>query len=783
MTKVKRGMWKTVRKIEAFRPEMRQFSDAEIRAKTQEYRVRIEKGEKPEHLLPEAFALVREASFRTLGMEHFPVQLLGGMILHYGNIAEMKTGEGKTLVSTLPAYLNALCGKGVHIVTVNDYLAKRDADMMGKVFQMLGMRTGVVLSDTNHSERKSAYQCDITYVTNSEIGFDYLRDNLVTKMEDRVLRGLYYAVVDEIDSILIDEARTPLIISGQGTRADRLYEGCDILAKGMVRSSSPGEFSQMDVFAGLPVEEDGDFIVNEKDHFICLTCEGVRKAEAFFHIENLSAPDQAEKQHTLLMALQANYLQKRNKDYVVKNGEVLIVDEFTGRILPGRRYSDGLHQALEAKEHVKIKRESRTHAAITFQHFFNKYTKLSGMTGTAMTEAKEFKQTYGLDVYELPTNKPVIRKDLEDQVYRTKREKYHAVVETVRKAHAKGQPVLIGTPDIEDSEELSRILQKNGISHQVLNAKQDEMEARIIAEAGKSGVVTIATNMAGRGTDIQLDREARLAGGLKVIGTQRHESRRIDNQLRGRSGRQGDPGDSCFFVSLEDELFRLFGSEKMVSVFRKMNIEENEPIDHRILTGSIRKAQKRVEENNYRIRKNLLSLEEVMNEQRECIYRERDRVLSGIGIEESLRKIMRQIIDDSLRKHKNEQERIEHITMYLPVARYYFHLAGNLRKNLYQAVEDLYQQKEKELGSTDAMRSIAQVQLLRIMDRHWMDQIHRLELLKEGISLQSYAQRDPIIIYKEETYLAFDEMIDCTRKEWIRVLFQYHYVNGARFKI
>ncbi|MGN0271980.1 MAG: preprotein translocase subunit SecA, partial [Lachnospiraceae bacterium] len=604
-----------VDKIEAMRDSMMALSDEELRGKTKEYKNRLEEGETLDDLLPEAFATVREAARRTLGMEHYRVQLVGGVVLHQGRIAEMKTGEGKTLVSTLPAYLNALEGKGVHIVTVNDYLAKRDSEWMGKVHEFLGLTVGVVLNSMDNKERQEAYNCDITYITNNELGFDYLRDNMVIYKEQLVQRGLHYAIIDEVDSVLIDEARTPLIISGQSGKSTSLYEACDILAKQLVRGEESQEFSKMDALMGIEVEESGDFIVNEKDKVVNLTQEGVKKVERFFKIENLADPENLEIQHNIILALRAHNLMFRDQDYVVQDDQVLIVDEFTGRIMPGRRYSDGLHQAIEAKEHVKVKRESKTLANITFQNFFNKYEKKAGMTGTALTEEKEFRDIYGMDVIAIPTNKPVIRVDLQDAVYKTKKEKYHAVVQEVIEAHKKGQPVLVGTITIDISEEISRLLKKEGIQHKVLNAKFHEMEAEIVADAGLHGAVTIATNMAGRGTDIKLDEEARAAGGLKIIGTERHESRRIDNQLRGRSGRQGDPGESQFFISLEDDLMRLFGSEKLMDVFNTLGVPENEQIQHKMLTNAIEKAQMKIESNNFGIRKNLLEYDQVMNDQ------------------------------------------------------------------------------------------------------------------------------------------------------------------------
>ena len=637
-----------VDEIEALGPQMEQLSDEELKNKTQEFKSRLKDGETLDDILPEAFAVVREAAGRTLGMKHYRVQLIGGIILHQGRIAEMKTGEGKTLVSTLPAYLNALTGEGVHIVTVNDYLAKRDAEWMGQVHEFLGLTVGVVLNSMDNDERRAAYNCDITYVTNNELGFDYLRDNMVIYKEQLVQRGLKYAIIDEVDSVLIDEARTPLIISGQSDKSTRLYEACDILARQLEKGEASGEFSKMNAIMGEDIEETGDFIVNEKEKNINLTEDGVKKVEKFFHIENLADPENLEIQHNIILALRAHYLMFRDQDYVVKDDEVLIVDEFTGRIMPGRRYSDGLHQAIEAKEHVKVKRESKTLATITFQNLFNKYEKKAGMTGTALTEEKEFREIYGMDVIEIPTNRPVARIDLEDAVYKTKKEKFNAVCDEIEKAHAKHQPVLVGTITIETSELLSGMLKRRGIKHNVLNAKYHELEAEIVAQAGVHDAVTIATNMAGRGTDIKLDDEAREAGGLKIIGTERHESRRIDNQLRGRSGRQGDPGESRFYISLEDDLMRLFGSEKLMQVFETLGVEEGEQIEHKMLSSAIEKAQKKIESNNFAIRKNLLEYDQVMNEQREIIYEERRRVLDGENMRDSIFHMINDYIENTV---------------------------------------------------------------------------------------------------------------------------------------
>ena len=637
-----------VEKIEKLRPTMIELSDEELRGKTAEYKKRLAEGETLDDLLPEAYATVRESARRVLNMEHYRVQLIGGIILHQGRIAEMRTGEGKTLVSTLPAYLNALEGKGVHVVTVNDYLARRDSEWMGKVHEFLGLTVGCVLNSMDSEERRKQYNCDITYITNNEDGFDYLRDNMVIYKEQLVQRDLHYAIIDEVDSVLIDEARTPLIISGQSGKSTKLYEVCDILAKQLERGEASGEVTKMSAIMGEEITETGDYIVNEKDKVVTLTQDGVKKVEQFFQIDNLSDPENLEIQHNINLALRAHSLMHRDQDYVVKDDEVLIVDEFTGRIMPGRRYSDGLHQAIEAKEHVKVKRESKTLATITFQNFFNKYKKKAGMTGTALTEEKEFRDIYGMDVVEIPTNRPVLRKDLDDAVYMTKKEKFHAVVDEIEKAHEKGQPVLVGTITIETSELLSGMLKRRGISHKVLNAKFHELEAEIVAEAGRHGAVTIATNMAGRGTDIKLDDEAKAAGGLKIIGTERHESRRIDNQLRGRSGRQGDPGESRFYISLEDDLMRLFGSERLMSIFKSIGVAENEQIEHKMLSSAIEKAQMKIEGNNYGIRKNLLEYDQVNNEQREIIYKERRRVLDGESMRDSIFKMITDIVDNTV---------------------------------------------------------------------------------------------------------------------------------------
>ena len=775
-----------VDKIEAMRDSMMALSDEELRDKTKEYKKRLEEGETLDDLLPEAFATVREAARRVLGMEHYRVQLMGGVVLHQGRIAEMKTGEGKTLVSTLPAYLNALEGKGVHIVTVNDYLAKRDAEWMGKVHEFLGLTVGVVLNSMDNDERREAYNCDITYITNNELGFDYLRDNMVIYKEQLVQRGLHYAIIDEVDSVLIDEARTPLIISGQSGKSTSLYEACDILARQLVRGEESQEFSKMDAIMGIEVEESGDFIVNEKDKVVNLTQDGVKKVEQFFKIDNLADPDNLEIQHNIILALRAHNLMFRDQDYVVQDDQVLIVDEFTGRIMPGRRYSDGLHQAIEAKEHVKVKRESKTLATITFQNFFNKYDKKAGMTGTALTEEKEFRDIYGMDVIVIPTNKPVIREDLQDAVYKTKKEKYHAVVEEVIKAHEKGQPVLVGTITIDISEEISRLLKKAGIQHKVLNAKFHEMEAEIVADAGLHGAVTIATNMAGRGTDIKLDDEARAAGGLKIIGTERHESRRIDNQLRGRSGRQGDPGESQFFISLEDDLMRLFGSEKLMEVFNTLGVPENEQIQHKMLTNAIEKAQMKIEGNNFGIRKNLLEYDQVMNDQREIIYEERRRVLNGESMRDVIYKMITDRVENTIdicissdipKEDWNLTELNELLLPIIPLKPITAALTDEvkdvkeLKHKLKEQAVKLYEAKEAEFPEPEALRELERVILLKVIDRKWMDHIDDMDQLRQGIGLQAYGQKDPLVEYKMSGFEMFDDMIANIQEDTVRLLF------------
>ena len=773
-----------VEKVESYRDSMMALSDEELRNKTKEYKKRYADGETLDDLLPEAYATVREAGRRVLGMEHYRVQIIGGIILHQGRIAEMRTGEGKTLVSTLPAYLNALAGKGVHVVTVNDYLAKRDAEWMGAIHEFLGLTVGVVLNDMEKADRRAAYNCDITYVTNNELGFDYLRDNMVIYKEQLVLRDLYFAIIDEVDSVLIDEARTPLIISGQSGKSTKLYEVCDILANQMKRGEDAPELTKMDAIMGIEREETGDFLVNEKDKFVTLTAEGVKKVEQFFHIENLADPENIEIQNNIILALRAHNLMFRDQDYVVKDDQVLIVDEFTGRIMPGRRYSDGLHQAIEAKEHVKVKRESKTLATITFQNFFNKFEKKAGMTGTALTEEQEFRDIYGMDVIEIPTNRPVQRIDLQDAVYKTKREKLNAICNEVEAAHKKQQPVLVGTITIESSEEISQMLRRRGIPHKVLNAKFHELEAEIVADAGIHGAVTIATNMAGRGTDIKLDEEAKAAGGLKIIGTERHESRRIDNQLRGRSGRQGDPGESRFFISLEDDLMRLFGSDRLMDMFNALGVPENEQIEHKMLTSAIEKAQMKIESNNFGIRKNLLEYDQVMNEQREVIYAERRRVLDGESMRETIFKMITDFVEnvvdmcisDDLEPEEWDLAEInQHLRTTIPLKEITRESVKGLKKknlkhNLKEEAVKFYESKETEFQLPEQLREVERVILLKTVDKKWMDHIDDMDQLRQGIGLQAYGQRDPLVEYKMSGYDMFNAMTESIAEETIRIL-------------
>ena len=776
-----------VAKIEALGPQYENLSDEELRGKTQEFKDRLAKGETLDDILPEAYAVVREAASRpnVLNMKHFPVQLMGGIVMHQGRIAEMRTGEGKTLVATLPAYLNALEGKGVHVVTVNDYLAQRDSDWMGEVFRFLGLSVGCILNGMDNNERRAAYACDITYGTNNEFGFDYLRDNMVVRKENMVQRDLHYAIIDEVDSVLIDEARTPLIISGSGSKSTDLYRVADLFVKKLKKGRILNEDEAMNALLKEEIQEEGDFVLDEKAKSVVLTQEGVAKAEKYFSVDNLSDPENLELQHYINNALKANYNMHLDKDYVIHEGEIVIVDEFTGRMMPGRRYSDGLHQAIEAKEHVKVKRESKTLASITFQNFFNLFDKKCGMTGTALTEETEFREIYGMDVVVIPTNRPVIRKDLQDAVYKTKREKLNAIVNAVEEAHATGQPVLVGTITIEASEELSRMLTKRGIQHKVLNAKFHELEAEIVADAGVHGAVTIATNMAGRGTDIKLDEEARAAGGLKIIGTERHESRRIDNQLRGRSGRQGDPGESKFYISLEDDLMRLFGSERLISMFNTLGIPEGQEIEHKALTNAIESAQKKIESNNYGIRKNLLEYDRVMSEQREIIYEERLRVLNGESMRDVIYKMITDITENCVDICINDDADIsdwdfnELNTLLIPTIplqpltpeRVKKPKKNSLKQQLKEEAVKLYEAKEAEFPEPEAIRELERVVLLKVIDRKWMDHIDDMEQLRQGVGLQAYGQRDPLVEYKMSGYEMFDEMTQNIREETVRLLF------------
>ena len=772
-----------VNKIEALAPEFEKLTDDELKAKTPEFKERLEKGETLDDLLPEAYATVREAATRVLGMRHYRVQLIGGVILHQGRITEMRTGEGKTLVSTLPAYLNALEGKGVHIVTVNDYLAKRDAEWMGQVHEFLGLTVGVILNSMDNDERREAYNCDITYATNNELGFDYLRDNMVVYKEELVQRELHYAIIDEVDSVLIDEARTPLIISGQSGKSTKLYEACDIFVKQLTRGTAK-ELSKMDFIMNEEERETGDYVVDEKDKNVNLTEEGVRKAERFFQVKNLADPDNLELQHNINLALRAHSLMFRDKDYVVKDDQVLIVDEFTGRIMPGRRFSDGLHQAIEAKEHVKVKRESKTLATITFQNFFNKYAKKSGMTGTALTEEKEFRDIYEMDVVEVPTNLPVARIDYEDAVYKTKEEKFNAVVADIVEAHEKGQPVLVGTINIDTSEYLSDKLKKKGIPHKVLNAKFHELEAEIIADAGQMGAVTIATNMAGRGTDIKLGEGVKELGGLKIIGTERHESRRIDNQLRGRAGRQGDPGESRFYISLEDDLMRLFGSERLMGLFSAM--PDGEQIEHKMLSNAIESAQKKIEGNNFGIRKNLLEFDRVNNEQREVIYKERRKVLDGENMRDTIYKMITDVVekcvlsiigDESSPEEWDIAELNNVLRPIVPIQKIVLteeeekHATkAELIQRLKEEAVKVYEAKEAEFPDADQIREVERIILLKVIDRKWMDHIDDMDQLRQGIGLQAYGQRDPVVEYKFAGFDMFDAMIDAITEETVKAL-------------
>ena len=770
-----------VKKINDFDKNMQELSDEDLKAKTAEFKEKIEKGTKLETLLPEAFAVAREAAFRVLGMKPYNVQLMGGIALFYGDIAEQKTGEGKTLTAVAPCYLIALAGKGVHVVTVNDYLAKRDAEQMGKVHEFLGLTVGCILNQMNPDERRKQYACDIIYVTNNELGFDYLRDNMAIYKNQLVQRGLYYAIIDEADSVLIDEARTPLIISGQSGKSTKLYTACDVFVKQLTRGEGDDELSKLDAISGESVQEDGDFLVNEKDKIVRLTEEGTKKAEKYFGIANLADPENLEIRHNIILALRAHSLMKKDKDYVVKNGEVLIVDEFTGRIMPGRRYSDGLHQAIEAKEGVEIKRESVTNATITFQNLFNKYERKGGMTGTGITERKEFRDIYGMDVVQIPTNKPVIRKDKEDLIFKTQKDKYCAVLKDILEAHKKGQPVLIGTANIEASETLSRMLREMKIRHNVLNAKEFEREADIVADAGQYGAVTIATNMAGRGTDIKLDERAKAAGGLKIIGTERNDARRIDDQLRGRAGRQGDPGDSRFYISLEDDLMRLFGKDNLMNTFEKIGVKDGEALDSKMLSKAVRNAQKRIESNNYGIRKNVLDYDMVMNEQREIIYAERRKVLNGENVRDMVMRMLDDLIDQLVNRYlpdtKKEWNRsglsedlAKIFPDFNPTVIKGVGTTKAYKKILKKYAKKSYEVKEEECPRTEYMRELERIYFLRINDTKWMDHIDAMDKLRQGAHLQAYGQKDPVTVYREQAYNRFDKMMFEIEKELITML-------------
>ena len=816
------------------------MTDRELQAMTPALRERLAGGETLDDILPDAFAVCREASWRVLGMKHFPVQVVGGIVLHRACIAEMKTGEGKTLVATLPVYLNALTGKGVHVVTVNDYLAKRDSEWMGKLYKFLGLSVGLIIHGVTGEERRAAYNADITYGTNNEFGFDYLRDNMVTYKEQMVQRGHYYAIVDEVDSILIDEARTPLIISGEGDKSTDLYKLADNFAKGLKATV----VAELDDKEDQDEQVDGDYVVDEKKKTATLTASGIAKAEKYFNVENLADGANMTLQHHINQAIKARGVMKRDVDYVVRDGEVIIVDEFTGRLMLGRRYNEGLHQAIEAKEGVTVARESRTLATITFQNYFRMYEKLSGMTGTAQTEAAEFEEIYGLQVVEVPTNKPVARTDYNDVVYKTEPAKFNAVIEQIIECHEKGQPVLVGTISIEKSELLSKLLSRRGVKHEVLNAKHHEKEAEIVAQAGKKGAVTIATNMAGRGTDIMLGGNAeflakadlrkagmtdeliaeatgfaetdnedilnarkmfteaeakykdeiraeadkvRTVGGLFILGTERHESRRIDNQLRGRAGRQGDPGETRFFLSLEDDIMRLFGSERVMGMMEKLGVDEDTPIDAKMLSNAIENAQKQVESRNFQTRKNVLQYDDVMNTQREVIYKQRRQVLDGEDLQQSIQSMLRSTIENAIRGHMGEQKHMTaeefreatalfHTMFLLPDElrltdeELQGYTADGLVDLVMEKAQAVYQRKEQEF-TPPLMRELERVIMLRVVDEYWMDQIDAMNDLKQGIGLRAYAQTDPVVAYKKEGYEMFEQMIAAIQEETLRRLF------------
>ena len=786
-----------VDKVLSLEESMAALSDEELRGKTDEFKGRLANGETLDDLLPEAYAVVREAAWRTLGQKHYPVQLTGGIILHQGRIAEMLTGEGKTLVATLPSYLNALEGKGVHVVTVNDYLASRDAEWMGAIHRFLGLTVGCILNGMENDDRRAAYACDITYGTNNEFGFDYLRDNMVVYKEKMVQRELHYAIIDEVDSILIDEARTPLIISGRGSKSTSLYKQADMIASRLKKGRIVGDTSKLAQIMQEEVQEEGDFIVDEKEKSCTLTAQGVEKVEKFFGLENYGDPENAEIAHHMQNALKARYMMFRDQDYVVQDEKIVIVDEFTGRLMPGRRYNDGLHQAIEAKEGVEVKRESKTLATITFQNFFNKYAKKAGMTGTAKTEEAEFQTIYGMDVVEIPPNRPVARIDHPDHLYKTKKEKYAAAVQDIVESHEKGQPVLVGTITIEDSELVSKMLKRNGIPHQVLNAKFHEKEAEIVALAGQKGAVTIATNMAGRGTDIKLGEGVAELGGLKIIGTERHEARRIDNQLRGRSGRQGDPGESRFYISTEDDLVRIFGGDRMTRVMETLRIPEGTPIEDKNFTKAVATAQRRVEENNFGIRKHLLDYDQVMNEQREVIYGERRKVLDG----ENLRDEITGFMDDIIRADVNDatagskfaeewniRKLHDELNMVLPIGDIPIEqseletiTADELTNRLIDRAEKMYDAKEAEV-EPDRMREVERMILLRSIDTHWMDHIDEMDQMRQGIGLQAYAQKNPLDEYRFTALDMFEDLNHMITEDTVRNIFRIHIAEKEEVK-
>jgi len=772
-------------RIEAIEPDMKRLTEGELRGKTDEFRRRLGDGQTLDDILPEAYAALREATDRLTQKRHFRVQLIGGTILHQGRIAEMRTGEGKTQTCALPLYLNALAGKGAHLVTVNEYLARYHADLMGVIYNYMGLSVGCILNALQNLERREQYACDITYATNNELGFDYLRDNMVVFEKDKVQRGLHYAIIDEVDSILIDEARTPLIISGPSSKSTMMYSRADQFVKTLKKGRILNEADALNPIMRQEIEEEGDFVVDEKRKAVTLTQDGIRKTERYFAIENLSDPENVEIQHHVNNALKANYNMHRDINYVNKDGEIIIVDEFTGRLMPGRRYSDGLHQAIEAKENVKVQRESKTLATITFQNFFNKYTKKAGTTGTAITEEGEFREIYGLDVVSVPTNMPMVRNDHPDAVYRTESAKYRAIVKDVQESHAIRQPVLVGTTSIEKSELVSNLLKRVGIKHEVLNAKHHEREAEIIALAGQAGNITIATNMAGRGTDIMLGEGVRELGGLKVIGTERHEARRIDNQLRGRAGRQGDPGDSRFFISFEDDLMRLFGGERIGKIADMLKMDDDDVIEHKMVSGAVENAQKKVEGNNFGIRKHLLQYDQVMNEQREIIYTERDKIIAGADLRDNVISMIKGVTSRAVDKYSVEGDNPEDwdikglnddlmVLFHKPavdMTREELDAAtkDSIKEMLFEKAMALYEKKEEEI-TPQRMREIERVLMMQNVDRRWMDHIDEMDQMRQGIGLRSFAQRDPLLEYKFLSYDMFEDMSNGIQLDTVRGL-------------